>query len=109
MQQMRSNALSRRASAHEVAALFAGASAERTCASVAPNRWLWARELLVHDLGYFKFKGVAGTHATASVSTERLAGRTFATARRKGKAEQVVPGRGIILEVALLPAEQQQP
>jgi hypothetical protein len=38
-----------------------------------------------------------------SVSTERLAGRTFATAMRKGKAEQVVPGRGIILEVALLP------
>ena len=50
-----------------------------------------------------RLKGVAGTHATVSVSTERLAGRTFATALRKGKAEQVVPGRGIILEVALLP------
>ena len=52
-----------------------------------------------------RLKGVAGTHATVSVSTERLAGRTFATALRKGKAEQVVPGHGIILEVMLLPEQ----
>lgn len=45
----------------------------------------------------------AGTHSIVSITTEGLAGRTFPTTIRKGKGEQVVPGRGLMLVIVLLP------
>ncbi|GLI61993.1 hypothetical protein VaNZ11_004564, partial [Volvox africanus] len=64
-------------------------------------RWLWAHELLVEDLGLFRFKGVAGSHQLVSVSTavtsERRAGPRLHTA----KGERVEPGRGPLYRVVL--------
>lgn len=90
-------------SAHtdDSASCFGGVTIETTCASVMQHRWLWVRELLVHDLGQFRFKGVAGSHAIVSVTCEELAGRTFPNTIRKGKGEQVAMGRGLLYVVAV--------
>jgi hypothetical protein len=102
----------------EVAALFAAAENDASAVATAgagaaaaggpmmvARRWLWARELLVRDVGAYRFKGVGGVHTVLSVTSEQLAGRAFPTARRaKGKAEQVAQGRGRVLGVRLVPA-----
>lgn len=43
-----------------------------------------------------RFKGVAGTHAIVSVTSEELSGRTYPSTIRKGKGEQVKPGLGLL-------------
>ena len=34
------------------------------------QRWLWARGLLVHDMGLFRFKGVSDPLRLVSVTTQ---------------------------------------
>jgi hypothetical protein len=83
------------------ASAFGGAAIETTLGAIMQRRWLWVRELLVHDLGQFAFKGVAGVHPIVSVTCEELAGRMFPNTIRKGKGEQVAMGRGLLYVVAV--------
>ena len=46
---------------------------------------------------------MSGAHSIVSVTMEELAGRTFPTSIKKGKGEQLVPGRGLEYIVYLLP------
>jgi hypothetical protein len=54
-----------------------------------------------------RFKGVAGSHSIVSVTIEELAGRTFPTTIRKGKGEQLSPGRGLEYIIYLQPVESE--
>eukprot|EP00775_Hariotina_reticulata_P002698 gene2698-2998_t len=82
---------------------FEGPQIGHMCDDIMRGRWLWIRELLVHDLGQFKFKGVAGVHTIVSVTSEQLSGRTFPTTIRRGKGEQMRLGRGLLAIVQMLP------
>lgn len=54
MQSLRVAAPDKRVVEDQVSAGFSGPDTEHTCAAVIMHRWLWARELLVHDLGEFR-------------------------------------------------------
>eukprot|EP00879_Flechtneria_rotunda_P002209 GHRR01002395.1.p1 GENE.GHRR01002395.1~~GHRR01002395.1.p1 ORF type:complete len:1232 (+),score=492.68 GHRR01002395.1:410-3697(+) len=87
---------------------FEGASIGNMCADIMRGRWLWVSEMLVHDLGQFRFKGVAGVHSIVSVTNAELGGRTFPTTIRRGKGEQIRLGRGLLTLVQMLPRPRPQ-
>ncbi|GIL51262.1 hypothetical protein Vafri_7136 [Volvox africanus] len=64
-------------------------------------RWLWAHELLVEDLGLFRFKGVAGSHQLVSVSTAATSERRAGPRLHTAKGERVELGRGPLYRVVL--------
>ncbi|GIM03258.1 hypothetical protein Vretimale_7952, partial [Volvox reticuliferus] len=68
-------------------------------------RWLWAQELLVTDLGLFRFKGVAGSHQLVSVSTAATSERRAGPRLHTAKGERVEPGRGPLYRVVLKAAD----
>jgi hypothetical protein len=50
------------------------------------QRWLWATELLVHDMGVFRFKGVSEPLRLVSVTTKvRACGNRGARARARAR------------------------
>ncbi|KAG2502119.1 hypothetical protein HYH03_000611 [Edaphochlamys debaryana] len=73
---------------------------------VGAFKWLWAAELVVEDLGLYRFKGVAGNHPIVSVSTAVTAERKLGSRVKKTKGERVEPGRGLLYRVQLQPAER---
>ncbi|KXZ45802.1 hypothetical protein GPECTOR_50g596 [Gonium pectorale] len=72
---------------------------------VGPFKWLWAHELVVEDLGLFRFKGVAGNHAIVTVCTAGTSERKLGSRVKKTKGERVEPGKGLLYRVQLRPAD----
>ncbi|KXZ51008.1 hypothetical protein GPECTOR_14g25 [Gonium pectorale] len=64
-------------------------------------RWLWAQELLIEDLGTFRFKGVAGVHQLVSISTAATSERRAGPRLHTAKGERVEAGKGPLYRVVL--------